>query len=97
MAFADKIFMEEEKDFIKSLAKKLNISKEKLSILINEIEKTEDITEFCRKTARDIAKKEDRDVAIKLLSEMITADKIVHRKEIFALQVIAEEWEMYLE
>ena len=97
MAFSDKVYMEEEKEFIKSVSEKLNVTDEKLKILINEIEKTSDITKLCRETAREIQNIEDKDKTIKLLSEMMTADKIVHGKEIFALQVIAEEWEMYLE
>ena len=97
MAFADKIYMNEEKDFIKSISKKLEISDENLNSLINEIENATDITKLCRETARGIETKTDKDKTIKLLSEMITADKMVHGKEIFALQVIAEEWEMYLE
>ena len=97
MAFSDKVYMEEEKEFIKSVSEKLNVTDEKLKLLINEIEKTSDITKLCRETAREIQNIEDKDKTIKLLSEMITADKMVHGKEIFALQVIAEEWEMYLE
>jgi uncharacterized tellurite resistance protein B-like protein len=97
MAFADKIYMNEEKDFIKSISKKLEISDENLDSLISEIENATDITKLCRETARGIETKADKDKTIKLLSEMITADKMVHGKEIFALQVIAEEWEMYLE
>ncbi len=97
MAFADKKYMQEEKDFIKSVSKKLEVSDVNLDKLINEIEKTPDVTKLCRETARGIEDKSDKDKTLKLLSEMITADKIVHGKEIFALQVIAEEWEMYLE
>jgi uncharacterized tellurite resistance protein B-like protein len=97
MAFSDKVYMEEEKEFIKSVSEKLNVTDEKLKLLINEIEKTSDITKLCRETAREIQNIEDKDKTIKLLSEMMTADKMVHGKEIFALQVIAEEWEMYLE
>ena len=97
MAFSDKVYMEEEKEFIKSVSEKLNVTDEKLKKLINEIEKTSDITKLCRETAREIQNIEDKDKTIKLLSEMMTADKMVHGKEIFALQVIAEEWEMYLE
>ena len=97
MAFADKIYMEEEKEFIKSVSAQLEISQENLDNLIKEIEKTSDVTKLCRETARGIKDKTDKDKTIKLLSEMMTADKMVHGKEIFALQVIAEEWEMYLE
>ena len=97
MAFADKVYMEEEKEFIKSVSKKLEVTDEKLQSLIIEIEKTPDVTKLCREIAREIVNKEDKDKTIKLLSEMMTADKMVHGKEIFALQVIAEEWEMYLE
>ena len=97
MAFADKVYMEEEKEFIKSVSAQLEISQENLDNLIKEIEKTSDVTKICRETARGIKDKTDKDKTIKLLSEMMTADKMVHGKEIFALQVIAEEWEMYLE
>ena len=97
MAFADKIYMAEEKDFIKSVSKELEIPDEKLDNMISEIEKTPDVTKLCRETARTIEDKADKDKTIKLLSKMMTSDKIVHGKEIFALQVIAEEWEMYLE
>jgi len=97
MAFADKVYMEEEKEFIKSVSARLEISQENLDNLIKEIEKTSDVTKLCRETARGIKDKTDKDKTIKLLSEMMTADKMVHGKEIFALQVIAEEWEMYLE
>ena len=96
MAFADKVYMEEEKEFIKSVSAQLEISQENLDNLIKEIEKTSDVTKLCRETARGIKDKTDKDKTIKLLSEMMTADKMVHGKEIFALQVIAEEWEMYL-
>ena len=97
MAFADKVYMEEEKEFIKSISAQLEISQENLDNLIKEIEKTSDVTKLCRETARGIKDKTDKDKTIKLLSKMMTSDKIVHGKEIFALQVIAEEWEMYLE
>jgi uncharacterized tellurite resistance protein B-like protein len=97
MAFADKVYMEEEKEFIKSVSAQLEISQENLDNLIKEIEKTSDVTKLCRETARGIKDKTDKDKTIKLLSEMMTADKMVHGKEIFALQVIAEEWKMYLE
>ena len=40
MAFSDKVYMEEEKEFIKSVSEKLNVTDEKLKLLINEIEKT---------------------------------------------------------
>ena len=36
-----------------------------------------------------------KEINIKLLSEMIASDKIVHQKELFAYQIIAEEWNMY--
>ena len=97
MAFADKVYMEEEKEFIKSVSAQLDVSEKNLDSLIEEIEKTPDVTKLCRDTARCIVNKADKDKTIKLLSEMMTADKMVHGKEIFALQVIAEEWEMYLE
>mgnify|MGYP001166807404 CR=1 FL=1 len=97
MAFADKVYMEEEKELINKISSELGVSKEKLSEVISEVEKTEDITKQCRETANQIQDKQDREKTIKLLSEMITSDKIVHKAEIFALQIIAEEWNMFID
>ena len=95
MAFADKVYMEEEKELIIKISNELGISKEKTDEIINEVEKTEDITKQCRETANKIQDKQDREKTIKLLSEMIATDKIVHQKELFAFQIIAEEWNMF--
>ena len=95
MAFADKVYMAEEKELIIKTSNKLGISKEKVDEIINEVEKTEDITKQCRETANKIQDTLDREKTIKLLSEMIATDKIVHQKELFAFQIIAEEWNMF--
>ena len=92
MAFADKVYMDEEKDLITKISNGLGISKEKMDKIIDEVEKTENITEQCRETAKKIQNREDRDKTIKLLSELMAADKIIHKKELFAIQIIAEEW-----
>jgi len=92
MAFADKVYMEEEKDLITKISTGLGISNEKMDKIIDEVEKTENITEQCRETAKKIQNQEDRDKTIKLLSELMAADKIIHKKELFAIQIIAEEW-----
>ena len=97
MAFADKIFKEEEKELINKISSKLEVSKEELNELITEVEKTEDITKQCREIANQIQDKQDREKTIKLLSEMMTTDLNVHRREIFALQIIAEEWNMFID
>ena len=95
MSFADKKYMDEEKDLINDISKQLNISNEKVDLIINEIDKSNDYTKLCRETSNLITDKSDREKTIKLLSEMIASDKIVHQKELFAYQIIAEEWNMY--
>ena len=97
MAFADKKYMEEEKELINEISEQLNISNEKVDLIINEIDKSNDYTKLCRETSNLITDKSDREKTIKLLSEMIASDKIVHQKELFAYQIIAEEWNMYQE
>ena len=97
IAFADKKYMEEEKELINEISKKLNIPNEKVDFIINEIDKSSDYTQLCRETSNLITDKSDRDKTIKLLSKMISSDKIVHQKELFAYQIIAEEWNMYRE
>ena len=96
MAFADKVYMEEEKELIIKISTDLGISKEKMDKIIDEVEKTENITEQCREIAKKIESQVDRDKTIKLLSELMAADKIIHKKELFAIQIIAEEWGKFL-
>ena len=95
MAFADKKYMEEEKEIILKISAQLNISNDKVDSLIIEIENIKDYTKVCRETSKEIIDKSDREKTIQLLSEMIASDKIVHKKELFAYQIIAEEWNMY--
>ena len=97
MAFADKVYMEEEKELINEISEKLTIPDRKKQQIIEEVEQSKNITKECRETANKIINKEDREKTIELLSEMITKDKIVHQKELFAFQIIADEWGMYLE
>ena len=91
MAFADKKYMEEEKDLILTISSQLKITDEKVSFLIDEIEKVKDYTKVCRETCNLISDQSDREKTIQLLSEMISSDKIIHQKELFAYQIIAEE------
>jgi uncharacterized tellurite resistance protein B-like protein len=97
MAFADKKYMEEEKDLIFDISKQLKISNEKVDNIINQIENSNDYTKLCRDTSNLITDKSDREKTLELLSKMIATDKIVHQKELFAYQIIAEEWGMYKE
>jgi len=84
-----------EKELINEISEQLNISNEKVDLIINEIDQSNDYTKLCRETSNLITDKSDREKTIKLLSEMIASDKIVHQKELFAYQIIAEEWNMY--
>ena len=95
MAFADKVYMEEEKELINDISKELGLDIEKVNEIFEEVNKVKDITKECRKIANKIQNKQDREKVLALLSKMITTDKIVHKAEIFALQLIAEEWDMY--
>lgn len=97
MAFADKKYMEEEKELINEISKQLDIPNERVDFIINEIDKSSDYTMLCRETSNLITDKSDREKTLELLSKMIATDKIVHQKELFAYQIIAEEWGMYKE
>ncbi len=97
MAFADKKYMEEEKDLIVDISNQLKIPNEKVDNIIDQIENSNDYTKLCRDTSNLITEKSDREKTLELLSKMIATDKIVHQKELFAYQIIAEEWGMYKE
>ena len=73
----------------------MDVDKQELEKIKNEIEKLSDFTQACRETAIRIQNKRDRNKTVELLSKMITQDMIVHKAEIFALQIIAEEWNMF--
>ena len=94
MAFADKVYMEEEKDLIIDVSKKLNIPNKRVDSIIDEITRSNDHTKLCRETSKLITNNLDKEKTIELLSKMISTDKIVHQKELFAYQIIAEEWGM---
>ena len=97
MAFADKKYMEEEKDLIVDISNQLKIPNETVDNIIDQIENSNDYTKLCRDTSNLITEKSDREKTLELLSKMIATDKIVHQKELFAYQIIAEEWGMYKE
>ena len=96
MAFADKVYMDEEKELISKISSELEVSKETMDKLVDEVEKTENVTEQCRTIARKIENQDERDKTIKLLVELMATDKIIHKKELFAIQIIAEEWGKFL-
>lgn len=98
MAFADAKFKEEEQEYIEQLCNELNVSDEEYKNILNQVESESDLfIKSCRQTAKLITKQEDRDLAIQFLSKMMAKDKIVHRTEIFVLQLIAEEWNMFID
>jgi len=97
MAFADLKFQEDEKIYILELCKKLKINNETYTSILKDIKKSTDFfINTCRETAKSITEKKDRESAIQLLSEMMAKDKVVHKTEIFVLQLIAEEWGMFV-
>ena len=67
MAFADKKYMEEEKDLIFDISKELKISNEKVDNIINQIENSNDYTKLCRDTSNLITDKSDREKTLELL------------------------------
>lgn len=98
MAFADAEFKDEEKEYIDYLCKELNISDSSYRKILKEVNDSLDFfVSSCRETAQAIVEKNKREIAIQFLSEMIAKDKIVHKTEIFILQLIAEEWGMYMQ
>ena len=51
MAFADKKYMEEEKDLIVDISNQLKIPNEKVDNIIDQIENSNDYTKLCRDTS----------------------------------------------
>ena len=96
MAFADKKYMEEDKELIFDVSKQLNISNERVDLIINEIDNTNDYTKLCRETSSLITDKTDKEnYKIIIQDDRIRQNR--SPKELFAYQIIAEEWNMFRE
>ena len=95
-AHADEHYHENEKKLIKEICKKRNINDTKYDeILENVLNNKNDYRTISLESIKEIKSKEDREKSLQALSDLATADYILHEDEVLLLQLIADEWGMY--
>jgi len=95
MAYADKNISNEEIEIISKVAKDINVDHNLSDTIINEI-KSENLSKIFKETIDLIDEEELRNKVLSLLSQLATADHILHENELYFLQIVAEKWGMFV-
>ena len=96
LAHADEHYHVNEEKLIKKICNLRNIdSTEYDKILITLFKNKKNYKSICLEVLKDIKSKDDRENALRALSDLAAADYILHEDEMLLLQLIADEWGMY--
>ena len=96
LAFADKEFHDKERDMIKKISKEHGLPFDNIDNIENEITSSEEnFADLCVKFLTPIENKQTRQVTLAMLSQLSTADYILHEDEILFLELVADKWGMY--
>ena len=95
MTMADEEYHEEERKMIHDLCMKYDISPDRLEEVIKDVSQSEeDFISICKKCLSLITNQELKNTSLKILSELSTADYILHEDELVLLELAAQEWQM---
>jgi len=96
LAHADENYHQNEEKVIKEIVKKNNIKLNSYNKILEEVQKSKNTyKEECLKVLKIIKDEELRKKTLTLLTNLASADFILHEDEILFLQLIADEWGMY--
>jgi len=95
MAYADKNISNEEIEIISKVARDINVDHKLSDTIISEI-KSENLSKIFKETIDLIDEEELRNKVLSLLSQLATADHILHENELYFLQIVAEKWGMFV-
>jgi len=95
MAYADKFISKEEIKIITEIERSYNISKDTSANIIEDI-KNNNISEIFKSSIQLIEEEELRKKSLSWLGELATSDHILHENELYFLQIVAEEWGMFV-
>ena len=98
LANADGNYHDNEKIFIGEVANKLGISEETYSEVLEDVMQSKtDYKTQCIETLSLIEDNELRKKTLSQLTNLATADYILHEDEMLLIQIIAEKWNMFQE
>ena len=96
LAHADENYHQNEEKIIKQIVKKNKIKLNSYKKKLKEVQKSKNTyKEKCLRVLKAIKDKKSRQKTLTLLTNLASADFILHEDEILLLQLIADEWGMY--
>lgn len=98
LAHADKSFHLNEKVFLNNVVKEKNFPIDEYRQILEEvINSNKTYKSQCLEILTEIKEQKDREYALRLFTQLVAADYILHEDEMLLLQLIADEWGMYKE
>ena len=97
MAFSDKEYHEKERKIVERIAKKEGISNNEILKIVTDAKKNkESFYDQCKSCTKLIKDKSIRASTLKNLAKLATIDAIMHEDEMLLLQIVSEEWNMFI-
>lgn len=98
LAHADQSFHSNEKVFLNNIIKEKNFPIDEYKQILSEvINSNKTYKSQCLEILSEINGEKDRKYALKLFTQLVAADYILHEDEMLLLQLIADKWGMYKE
>ena len=98
IAFVDNNYSAEEEKFIGKLCKKFEIDFKTRVLITKEISSSKkSMPEICREELKRIQSKDLQKECLTTLAQLCAADFMIYEDELLLLQLVAEEWGMYIE
>ena len=97
MSLADNRISDEEIDFMKESCKKLNATQEELFSVIDEVKNNDsNLDQLCIQTSSIITDEKKQNLLLTELSNLASADHILHEDELLFLEIISRRWGKFL-
>lgn len=98
LAHADKSFHSNEKAFLDNVIKEKNFPIDEYRKILGEVINSDQTYKSqCLEILSEITEQKDREYALRLFTQLVAEDYILHEDEMLLLQLIADEWGMYEE
>lgn len=97
MSLADNRISDEEVDFMRESCKKLDATQEDLYFVIDEVKNNNsNLDQLCIETSSIITDEKKQNLLLTELSNLASADHILHEDELLFLEIISRRWGKYL-
>ena len=97
MSLADSKISIEEISYMQESCKKLDVSKEDLFFIIDEVKNNDtNLDKLCIDTSELITDEKKQNLLLSELSNLASADHILHEDELLFLEIISKKWGKFL-